>query len=59
MIQLTDVSKWYQMGEVRVTALDEISLRVERGEFVVDKFRMKAVRCVKAEFLSRCRYDPQ
>ncbi len=35
MIQLTDVSKWYQMGEVRVTALDGISLRVERGEFVV------------------------
>jgi hypothetical protein len=23
MIQLTDVSKWYQMGEVRVTALYE------------------------------------
>lgn len=35
MIQLTDVSKWYQMGEVRVTALDGISLRVEQGEFVV------------------------
>ena len=35
MIQLIDVSKWYLMGEVRVTALDEISLKVERGEFVV------------------------
>jgi putative ABC transport system ATP-binding protein len=35
MIQLTNVSKWYQMGEVRVTALDGISLKVERGEFVV------------------------
>ena len=35
MIQLTDVQKYYQMGEVRVTALDGISLRVERGEFVV------------------------
>ncbi len=35
MIQLTDVSKWYLMGEVRVTALDEISLKVARGEFVV------------------------
>jgi putative ABC transport system ATP-binding protein len=35
MIQLTDVSKWYQMGEVRVTALDGITLTVERGGFVV------------------------
>ena len=35
MIQLIDVSKWYLMGEVRVTALDEISLKVQRGEFVV------------------------
>ena len=35
MIQLTDVSKWYQMGEVRVTALDGIDLTVEKGEFVV------------------------
>ncbi len=35
MIQLIDVSKWYLMGELRVTALDEISLKVQRGEFVV------------------------
>ncbi len=35
MIQLTDVSKWYQMGEVRVTALDSVALTIERGEFVV------------------------
>ncbi len=35
MIRLTNVSKWYQMGEVRVTALDEVSLEIERGEFVV------------------------
>jgi putative ABC transport system ATP-binding protein len=35
MIQLGEVSKWYQMGEVRVTALDQLSLTVEQGEFVV------------------------
>jgi len=35
MIQFQDVSKWYQMGEVRVNALDGITLTVERGEFVV------------------------
>jgi putative ABC transport system ATP-binding protein len=35
MIQFRDVRKWYQMGEVRVDALDGITLMVERGEFVV------------------------
>jgi putative ABC transport system ATP-binding protein len=35
MIQLMDVSKWYQMGDVRVAALDELSLKIEPGEFVV------------------------
>ncbi len=35
MIELTDLSKWYQMGEVRVTALDHLSLDIDRGEFVV------------------------
>jgi putative ABC transport system ATP-binding protein len=35
MMRLTDVSKWYQMGEVRVTALDRISLEVNGGEFLV------------------------
>jgi len=35
MIQVTDVSKWYQMGEVRVTALDKVSLDISKGEFVV------------------------
>jgi len=35
MIQLTDVSKWYQMGEVRVTALDKVSLDIGKGEFVI------------------------
>jgi len=35
MIQLTNVSKWYQMGEIKVTALDDVSLAIEQGEFVV------------------------
>ena len=35
MIQLTGVSKWYQMGDVRVTALDNVSLQAEEGEFLV------------------------
>jgi len=35
MIQLTDVHKHYQMGEIRVEALHGVSLTVERGEFVV------------------------
>ena len=35
MIQLTGVSKWYQMGEVRVTALDKVSIEIGKGEFVV------------------------
>jgi len=35
MIVLSDVSKWYQMGEIRVTALDRVSLEIEPGEFVV------------------------
>ncbi len=35
MIRLDNVSKWYQMGDVRVTALDRVSLTVDKGEFVV------------------------
>ncbi len=35
MIRLEDISKRYQMGEVRVTALDHISLSIDKGEFVV------------------------
>jgi putative ABC transport system ATP-binding protein len=35
MIQMINVSKWYQMGDVRVTALDQLSLNIEPGEFVV------------------------
>lgn len=35
LIELVAVSKRYQMGEVTVTALDDISLRVSLGEFLV------------------------
>lgn len=35
MINLKNVSKFYQMGSVRVTALDDVSLQIDRGEFVV------------------------
>jgi putative ABC transport system ATP-binding protein len=35
MIQLTDVRKYYQMGEVRVEALHHVHLTIEQGAFVV------------------------
>jgi putative ABC transport system ATP-binding protein len=35
MIRLKDVCKWYQMGEVRVDALDGIDLEIKPCEFVV------------------------
>lgn len=35
MIRLENISKWYEMGDVRVSALDNISLTVDKGEFVV------------------------
>lgn len=35
MIQLEKISKVYQLGEVTVTALSEVSLEIGRGEFVV------------------------
>lgn len=35
MIRLTDVHKYYEMGEVRVEALDQVYLTVDKGEFVV------------------------
>jgi putative ABC transport system ATP-binding protein len=35
VIELKNVSKTYDMGEVKVTALRNVSMRVERGEFVV------------------------
>ena len=34
MIELQDVSKTYHLGEVAVPALRQVSMRVERGEFV-------------------------
>jgi len=34
LIELTDVEKVYQMGEVEVRALDGVSLTIERGEYV-------------------------
>lgn len=34
MIELTDISKTYRMGEVEICALCNVSLRVERGEFI-------------------------
>jgi putative ABC transport system ATP-binding protein len=35
MIRLENISKRYQMGEVCVTALDNVSLKIDKGEFVV------------------------
>lgn len=35
MIRLENISKRYQMGEVCVTALDHVSLSIDKGEFVV------------------------
>ncbi len=35
MIRLENVSKRYEMGTVRVTALDNVSLEIGKGEFVV------------------------
>jgi putative ABC transport system ATP-binding protein len=35
MIRLENVSKRYEMGDVQVTALDNVSLSIDKGEFVV------------------------
>src|SRR3989304_1941344 len=35
MIQLKSVSKVYRVGPVKVTALDGVSLEIEKGEFTV------------------------
>ncbi len=34
-IEFKNVSKIYQMGEVEIRALDDISFEIEKGEFVV------------------------
>jgi ABC-type iron transport system FetAB ATPase subunit len=34
MIELQDVSKIYTMGQVEVKALDQVNLKIERGEFI-------------------------
>jgi putative ABC transport system ATP-binding protein len=35
MIHLENISKWYEMGAVTVSALDDVTLDIEKGEFVV------------------------
>ena len=35
MITLKNVSKWYKMGNITVNALQDVSLHIETGEFVV------------------------
>jgi putative ABC transport system ATP-binding protein len=35
LVELAGVARRYEMGEVTVTALEQVDLRVERGEFVV------------------------
>ncbi len=35
LVELTGVARRYQMGEVTVTALEEVDLRIESGEFIV------------------------
>ena len=35
LVELTGVARRYEMGEVTVTALESVDLRVERGEFAV------------------------
>lgn len=35
ILKVEDVSKFYQMGEVKVTALNKVSLEIYNGEFIV------------------------
>ena len=34
LIQLTDITKIYQMGDMEVRALDGVSMGIQRGEYV-------------------------
>ena len=34
-VQFQDVTKFYQMGEIRIAAADGISFEIEKGEFVI------------------------
>ena len=35
LVQVKEICKYYQMGEVKITAVDHVSFSVEKGEFVV------------------------
>ncbi|NLJ57233.1 MAG: ABC transporter ATP-binding protein [Tissierellia bacterium] len=35
VLKIENLSKYYQMGEVRVKALEDVSVEVEKGEFIV------------------------
>jgi ABC-type oligopeptide transport system ATPase subunit len=35
LLRVQNLSKYYQMGEVTVKALEDVSFEVEKGEFIV------------------------
>ena len=35
ILKVENVSKYYQMGEIKVTALNNVSLEIYEGEFIV------------------------
>ncbi len=35
ILKVENISKFYQMGEVKVTALNNVSLEIYEGEFIV------------------------
>ncbi|MCI5844744.1 MAG: ATP-binding cassette domain-containing protein, partial [Oscillospiraceae bacterium] len=35
LVQVKEICKYYQMGEITITAVDHVSFSVEKGEFVV------------------------
>ena len=34
-VEFKDVTKYYQMGEVRIAAADGVTFSIEKGEFVI------------------------